>query len=472
MNLDSLFKLDSWTNLISGIGTTLDKTSGNMMMPDMFRTDAELESHWNYNGLSAKLVSAKADDMTREWITIPGDTDGLILDDLASLDAQSHVNMALKWCRLFGGSLMVLGIKDGEAELDKPLRANGGEVMWIKVYDRTRVIWNQADIVMDPQSPRFEDFEVYTVQRIDGTQMRVHWTRCIPFFGIPVPKSQWTTTDMIRRYWGMSILQPIYDELAAVGVTFKGIEGLMEEYSISTFTFENMRDIVSDTQNGVSKLLKRASAMASTKSMVRAVFLGVGESWKRDTVALTGVPDVMDRFVRKLCAVSGYPPTRLGMSITGLNASGDSEERQYYDDTHSEQEVKLRPALARLITLVAKGKKRSWEKRGQGAFADLVPFKYKPLRTPTLKEQLEAKNIQADIDKKYVDMQVYSADEVRESRFKNEYSFDTKVEGDLEPVTPKIPMVPAPGTPGATTVLPPARPGRKPPVPNNGKPTP
>lgn len=485
MKMDQLFRFDSWTNLISGIGTVMDKTTANQMMPDMFRTDPELEAQWNYNGIGHKIISAKADDMTREWIEIPGDPDGLILDDLADLDVQSHVNLALKWMRLFGGSLIVLGINDGETELEKPLRASGGEVSWIKVYDRSRIIWQQSDIQQDPMSPRFEDFEVYTVLRLDGSQLRVHHTRCIPFFGIPVPKSMWVSTDIIRRYWGMSVMQPIYSELAALGTTMKGIEALMDEYSVSTFTFDNLRDIVSDSKDGLDKLMKRAHAMASTKSLIRAVFLGPGETWRRETVALTGVDTIIDRFQIQLCAVSSYPMVRLfGTSAKGLNATGEGDERQYYDDVKSEQETKLRPALARLITMVAKGKKRAWEKeakgqsgKGKGSTSrDLVPFKFKPLRTPTLKEMQEARKIQADIDHIYITDQVVSAEEVRESRFANEYSFETRVEGDLEPVEPEpepnlvVPPVQPGNPPKKPAVLPPARPGRVVPVPNDGKP--
>lgn len=494
MKLNDIFRLDSWTNLITGLGTMMDKTSANQMMPDLFRTDPELESHWNYNGIGHKIISAKADDMTREWIEIPGDPSGLILDDLASLDAQTHVNLALKWQRLFGGALLVMGIKDGSADLETPLSASGGEVQWLKVYDRSRIVWQQQDIVVDPSKPRFEDFEVYTVMRMDGTHMRVHHTRCIPFYGIPVPKSMWVSTDIIRRYWGMSVLQPIYQELAALGTAYKGIEGLMDEYSISTFTFDNLRDIVSDSANGLSKLMNRANAMASTKSMIRSVFLGPGETWRRETVSLAGVGDVLDRFAIMLCAVSSYPATRLfGRSPAGMNATGESDERNYYDDVKSEQQTKLRPALARLITAVAKGKKRSWEKESskkgtKGATTttrDLVPFEFKALHTPTLKELLEAKKIQADIDGVYIDKQVYGPEEVRDNRFRDEYSFDMHVEGDLEVEEPDSEMDPAmilaaaagstgqpPKPSGKGAVLPPSRPGqRQAPKPNDGKPT-
>ncbi|MHC4649101.1 MAG: hypothetical protein ACYTBJ_26925 [Planctomycetota bacterium] len=64
-----------------------------------------------------------------------------------------------------------------------------------------------------------------------------------------------------------------------------------------------------------------------------------------------------------------------------------------------------------------------------GTVKDGVPrIEFNPVWEPTPTELLEMKKKQAETDKTYIDTGVLTAEEVRESRFENGYSFETQLQ--------------------------------------------
>ena len=58
---------------------------------------------------------------------------------------------------------------------------------------------------------------------------------------------------------------------------------------------------------------------------------------------------VLQAFLIICCAAADIPATRLlGREPTGMNSTGESDIRNYYDRLHADQKIRLTPALARL----------------------------------------------------------------------------------------------------------------------------
>lgn len=80
-----------------------------------------------------------------------------------------------------------------------------------------------------------------------------------------------------------------------------------------------------------------------------------------------------------LCGASHYPMTKLfGRSPSGMNATGESDLQNYYDYVDSQREAKVRPALEKLLPIMAVS---AW-----GRLPDNLQIDFPPLWTPTAKE--------------------------------------------------------------------------------------
>jgi phage-related protein (TIGR01555 family) len=140
------------------------------------------------------------------------------------------------------------------------------------------------------------------------------------------------------------------------------------------------------------------------------------EDFVRDTVNFTGVPEILNIIFMLLSADTGYPITRLfGVSPGGMNATGESDMRNYYDSVRSLQSTDLKPILLYLLRIISE-----WQKIPE-------PYiKFLPLETMNEKEQSELDKMNVDKDKLeadaykiYVDIGALEPYEVRFLKFGN-----------------------------------------------------
>lgn len=415
----SLFNLDGWKNIIAGLGKRFtDKTRHTQIGDYEMLIDENLTALWLGEGLGKKIVSSVADDMTRNWIEIQNDEKDEIQKELTRIEAETKVNEALKWMRLYRGSLIIVGVNDGR-ELDQPLGTTFDKIEWLKVYAAPRVKIDQTHIVTDPESPYFEDVEIFPVQKLNGDIMNVHHSRCIVFKGDPTPNTHGQEIDFQNLYWGTSILQSIWERLKNLGAVEQGIANLMMEVIIGKYKLSGLADILA--ANNVEAVYNRMEIINSSKSVINGVLLGENEDYVRDSANLSGIPDTMDRFMIMVSAVSEIPVTRLfGRSPAGENATGDADLRTYYDMVQSKQKTTLMPPLQLLVNMINKYTETAKE-------GDAV-IEFNPVWVPTQKEMIEMRDKQSQTDERYVNMGVLDAEEIRTSRFENGYSFETELQ--------------------------------------------
>jgi len=210
------YNADGWFNALASLGKQSDKTRVTQFGEVPTLVDDELTRMWIGEGFGKKIVGAVADDMTRNWINIAGDSKNEIQKELTRLDSEKKVNEALKWARLYRGSLVVVGAQDG-GKLSKPLnieRIKG--IDWLKVYPASRIPVSSTNLVRDPKSPFFEELEFFDIHKRNGGIIKVHASRCLIFKGEPVPDTSRNFKDE-HTYWGMSILQSIWHQLSNYG---------------------------------------------------------------------------------------------------------------------------------------------------------------------------------------------------------------------------------------------------------------
>jgi len=412
---------DAWTNLLQGIGVQgRDPRRSTHYVGEATLTQEQLTALYRSDGIARRIIDLPAGEMVRKWFTIPQDQDGRVVGYLLKeLDAKNRILELITWAKLYGGAIAVLGVNDG-GQLDEPLAEAGiRSVDFIKVYNRFEAIVNAGDYYTDPAQPSFGEPQFYTVTTPGGNTFRVHESRTLRLDGQLLPQAERTK----NQGWGDSDLQHTYNSVRALGSVYDSAELIVNSFQEGVLEVNNLADLLSD-DDGITALRNRLDTMALSKSVLNLLVLDSdGEKYSKQSSSVTGLDAILDRFVLRVSAATSIPVTLLmGQAPAGLNATGDSDIRNWYDKIASQQESWLRPVIERLVYLVMISKQGPT--RGKEIQDWAVQFE--PLWQLTEKETAELRKLVADTDQIYVNTGVLDPIEVAESRFGGEtYSMET-----------------------------------------------
>jgi hypothetical protein len=414
--------VDGWVNALIGLGRkNYDKSLGGSFELSEVLSEDLLTQLYIGDGLAKKIIDSIADDATRRWFSVDGDVDGKVELELERIGLQNAVNRAIKWQRLYGGSLIVMGLRDG-MDLNRPVARTIRGIDWLRVYSAAETQITLADLSMDQKSPYFDDVEVYRIFPTAREPIEVHHSRCLVFKGDPLPRDQISRSlELDSWYWGLSEVQPIWRRLSHFGQIEQGVVNILLEFVLSIYKLSNLRELLAEGNDAA--LYRRMDIIQASKSIINGVLLGEDEDFSRNMATVAGVSDVLDRFMMLISGISGIPVTRLfGRSPAGENATGESDLTNYYDEVASLQRNWLTPSIMPAIRYV-------------NSYAANIPdsdlsIEWRALQEPTEKETLEMRGKQAEIDERYINLGVMDSAEVRELRIEGGYSFKMEVEGE------------------------------------------
>lgn len=341
---------DGLQNVAAGIGTPRDKRTQTAYVPTVYDPFL-LSAMYQTSPLSAKIVDAPADDMTRKWreFVIPEDsedegqlTSQLIAKEERRLGVASKINEALKWGRLFGGSIVVIGMKDGQH--DKPLSIESikkGDLRYLLVIDRFQ-IGVSGKLVSDPESRHFGLPEIYTITGQGlASSVRVHYTRILRFEGKKLPFALRQTNS----YWGLSILEQVSETVKNKDSVSAAIGTMLFEANVDVVQVEGLANMLSQP-GGDAKVAKRWENGLLLKGLHRVLLLDKQETYDRKAYTFTGLSDMFNAFRSDVSSAADIPETRLfGRSPAGMNATGDGDLRNYYDSLESQRATSICPEL-------------------------------------------------------------------------------------------------------------------------------
>jgi len=413
---------DGWVNMLTGMGMkSRDKTANNNFATSSLLAVETLEDLFESGGIAKQIVKLPADDMTRNWIAIDGDTDNLIINWMDSnLNIRTKLWQQILWSRLYGGAIGVMGLNDGQL-LKKPLNENNIKTFeFISVYDKTQLIYSEELNYKDPSKPKFGQPEFYRVQPIGTTTQvfDVHETRVLRLEGDIAP-------DNRKRYylgWGLSVLQNVYNSLKNLGSSLNASAHIIEEFIMTILTIDNLMNLLANGQEDL--ILKRLNQADLSKRLSNTMLLDTNEKFDRLSSNVSGLPDLVKIFIQILSAETGIPSSKLMKeTVTGMNSSGvaDAAVKDYYADISNKQEIELRPLIQRVIDLTMLTKTGPTN----GKVIKDVAFRFLPLWQPTQKEIAETKLINAQTDQIYMQNNVLQPEGVGQARFGgNTYSHE------------------------------------------------
>lgn len=411
---------DGWNNVLTNLGSSKDRRT-----MTTFGTGYKIPKHvlsqmYRFGGLSKKVVKLPAEEATRRWIRVENDVDNQALDEFKRLNAKQIMTDALKWSRLFGGALVVLGIDDG-GTLEDPLRMdNIRSFDFMRVYDRHQIHWMVGDVSNDPESKYYGEPEKYRVQSYrTATSFTVHRDRCLIFDGEDLPEFDRVGNDG----WGDSVLYCLYEELKDYGLIKASAGNIVQDFIQTILNIENLADLIASGHDDIVK--KRLDIIDQSRSVGNTIMLDGEEKFTKTASSVTGLPELMGQFALSLSAVSGIPITKLfGQAPAGLNATGESDIRNYYDMIETIQMDCLHQNLERLLELIMLAKNGLFK----GVPNEDANIVFNPLWQKSDKEDAEWKHSIAKTDEIYIKNGVLTPDEVAVSRFDGGFSPDTEID--------------------------------------------
>jgi phage-related protein (TIGR01555 family) len=421
-----LFRLDGLKNFFTLLGSKRDRQANSSHKWDWdgpLDID-QLTAIWRGNGIGRKIVQRPVFDMIRKGYKYENDPEGTLVQIHKDTKFQCALEKHLNYNRLYGGSLLIVGLDDGR-KLDQPVNTKAiKKIDFLRVVSKYRIEINENDLEKDPESDRFMKPKFYKVQTFNGADYIVHHTRAFPLLGA----DKGDTDDQGSFNWGDSIINHGLTELNMLYSGYGATSNVLSDFIQTILAVPDLD--LKMMQGKYEELHKRLELIDMGRSVNNTILTDPKEEYSKIVSDVNGIPAVLQEFYIALSAVYNIPVTILmGRSPAGENATGDSDFQGYYDSIAALQENDMRPIIDwyNSFVMLASEYKSLIKVDGEPS------LKFNPLKQLTRKEEAEVKEINSKTDERYIKWNVLKPKEVRDSRYSgNEYSDDIVIEGDMQ----------------------------------------
>lgn len=407
-------RLDSWVNALTGLGGLRDKLSYHQILPGVRLTDGALEALYDTDDIAAKIVDKLPRDATRRGFTLEfeGDSDDESAAAMRALYAQLEdlavlpkLREAWIWARLYGAGAVYIGADDGLLPAEPLAEDKIVEVRFLNVLRRPQL--QVRTRYSDIHGPKFGRPELYAVRRADvrrdaALEVLIHESRLVFFPGALTARSEQSADD-----WDNSVLQRPHDCLRQSASSWQSAAHLLTDASQAVLKIDHLSEIIAT--GGEARLRARMEVMDMARSVCRAILVDAErEEFTRVATSFSGLPEMLDRFMMRDAAAAEMPVALLyGRSAAGLNATGESDTRGWYDVVEDAQNDVLRPRLERVVRVFMLAK--SGPTHGQEP--ENWKLTFNSLWQPTGKERAETRKINGDTIATLVNAQVMLPEE-------------------------------------------------------------
>lgn len=337
---------DSFANFEArvGYGTDNQSSAAGYQFDFISRNRVQLEAMYRSSWIVGQAVDVVAEDMTREGVEIRGELDPQTLEKLTKAEKRLGLWQAIcdtiKWSRLYGGAVGVLLI-DGQ-NMSTPLNLDSigkGQFKGIYAMDRWLVQPSMNDLITElgPHlgRPRYYDI---VADGLALRRQRIHYSRVMRLDGVDLPYWQ----RLSENLWGQSIIERLFDRLIAFDSTTTGAAQLVYKAYLRTYKVDQLRDIIATGGPALEGLVKQIEMIRRFQSNEGLTLMDSKDEMVTNTYTFAGLDDVLLQIGQQLAGALQIPLVRLfGQSPAGLNSTGESDLKTYYDRIKQEQERRL-----------------------------------------------------------------------------------------------------------------------------------
>lgn len=338
------FATDTLRALVGGLGNPERDKAAGLYYANPVWDDAQLINAYRGAWLPRKIVDIPAMDSCRAWRNWQAEADQIekIEEEEARLNVRGKVLEARTKARLFGGAAIFIGTGDARPEDEfKPELVKVGGVRYLNVMTRRQL--SAGEIETDPQSPFYNRPRWYEMTSQTAGVVRIHPSRLVIFTGAARPDDD--LAGSIDQGWGDSVLVSTLTAIQQADATAANVASLVFESKIDIVRIPQMMASLADPAYR-EQLLERFSLAAAAKGNNGTLILDKEEEYDQKSASFATLPELMDRFFQQVSGAADIPMTRLfGQSPGGLNASGESDLRNYYDRISAMQQLEMSPAM-------------------------------------------------------------------------------------------------------------------------------
>jgi phage-related protein (TIGR01555 family) len=416
---------DGWINTATGHGTSRDRRLLTSYGLDVV-TDLEAMNLWRSEFLAARIIEAVPNDAFRRGWEIRTEDKAkaeAVVARCEELGVDDAMTRAAEYERAYGGAAIFPVMQGALGDLAQPLNETGiASVDALHVLE-PRELW-PAEYYTDLAHPKFGMPKAYRLTPLMSGRggyiqnQVIHESRLVIFPGQRVSRQ---TQPGQREGWGDSVLSRPHRVLADFGLAWGSAATLIHDFGQGVLKMKGLSDLQAQ-----ASIESRFAAIDMFRSTLRTLVIDADDDFARTTTSLAGLEGVLVQFMHLMAAAVDMPVTILmGTSPAGMNATGESDTRGWYDRVARIQSADYRPRLEQLLKQIM----LSTSGPTGGKEPTVWSAEFRPLWAPSEKEQADTRLVIAQTDQVYVDMGAVSPDDIAESRWKGDtYSAEMVVD--------------------------------------------
>lgn len=354
-----------------------------------------------------KIIDIPIDDAFRTQHVFHGLTEDVV-KEIESVYRKygiiEKLKRALKQERLFGGSVIMPIIRTNEnlSTAFSLSTMEQGDLLGVNVVDVTKLA--RVDTDTNPFGAGYDRCEGLI---IDGN--RVDSSRLVIFDGSTILNYQ--SQNLLQRSYnpcgfGESKISKLYDLIVHAVGTQEAAYHLVNLSSVLLLHVENLRTLSATQSPALAKLDEIVEQLSIYRG---AVIDGKNTTIDQHSASFGSVPELIYTFYQLLSAASDIPATRfLGQAPGGLNATGESDTRNYYDMIESIRNTKIKTCEERLVNMIG------ISTYGYSTWCDLskdFSISYESLWQPTPQEQADIQQKKTQVLLELYNSQIITKDE-------------------------------------------------------------
>lgn len=420
-------RVDGYINTFKGLGDALyDSLAETYVGTATNKAEAYYENLINANALARRIAKLPAREMLRQGYEIEVAEDveydeRPLMDEVERLRVDVELVWAMTLARAVGGAVIVPVIDDGANDLREPLDYDK-----IREVKRLRVLSKKNATKVSAGSP------IYRIQYPGEStpSVEMHESRLIIFDGERLTDD----ANAANGGWGHSVFVALEEPLARVGTSWQALGNMISDCSQGKFKIHGLHDIIGGDSEGDEAIRTRMRLLAHGRSVTRAIALDAEtEDFDWASRNFAGLPDTIFALMSELSSETGIPVTKLfGRSAAGMNATGEGDAKDWYNEVAADRTEKLAPQHKQLIRMVMRAKLGATN----GAEPSRWSISYNPMWQASDLEQADVRLKTSQADASDITNQIVTPEEIAISRYGGKkYSTRTQIDVSLrEPV--------------------------------------
>lgn len=379
----------------------LGTPSANRKANALRETDKSLEDAYTTSATAARIVDIVGEEAIRVGFTLETDEDYDVVEFRSkweALNVEQVFQEAYSYARLYGGAAILLRSRT-EGDETNPWRETE-EVESLRAIAGPELAMAAGSDEYDPDDlgmPLIWD----VTPMYGGTAVKVHNSRLLRLTGKQMPLSWRKASNGWQRYFGMSALQGMLEEIGDYDECHRWATMILKRLQQGVWYGDGIGEMC-ETLAGERSVQRRLALVDAGRSSLSTIAVDkANEDYKLLTGSVAGVEALLKEKKSRMTHAAGIPAiVLLGDTSGGLNGSAEGAMETWNNRLDNVCKLQITPIVQRIV---------------QSLLPKLGDYsvKWNPRSQETPSQQADRLQKQAQADTTYTDGQIITQDELR-----------------------------------------------------------